>query len=131
MTFFIVNDPASAVDEFAAWDEYQALIESTTAGATPLALPVYEPDLARNRYTAVCNGGIGGMVHDGNGGASVKVKFVEHRPPKKTPVAKPTSKPGSGAANGTGDAASAAKRPDPNAAGKAEIARLEKQAFGP
>jgi hypothetical protein len=122
-TFHISNGPGNDVDEFAAWDEYQAHIESTTSGATPVALPVYHPDLARNRYTSVVNGGVGGMVHDGKGGATVKVKFLEYRPPKKKPVKKAESK---GAA-ATGPSA----RPDPNAAAKAELAALWDQARAP
>jgi hypothetical protein len=131
-TFYITNGPDSPIDEFAAWDEYQALIESTTAGTTPIALPVYHPDLARNRFTAVVNGGVGGMQHDGLGGASVKVKFLEHRPPRKKPVAKAKAKgAAAGAAPGTAAAKSARERPDPNAAAKRELAALRAQARAP
>lgn len=122
-TFYICNGPDSEIDEFAAWDEYQAHIESTTNGATPIALPCYHADLARQRYTHVSNGGVGGMVHDGKGGATVRVKFLEYRPPKKKPVKKAESK----GANPKGPNA----RPDPNAAAKAELAALRAQARAP
>lgn len=121
VTFLIANDPLSDIDEFAEWEKYQALIESTTAGAVPFALPVYHADLARNRYTAVSNGGIGGMVHDGKGGASVKVKFIEHRPPQKKAVSKATSK---GTANNPA-------KVDPNIAAKFKLELLRAQAQVP
>lgn len=122
VTFHICKDPQPGeVDLFAEWDEMQRIIESTTAGPKPFAQPVYHPDLLRNRYTSASNGGVGGMLHDGKGGATVKVKFIEHRPAKKKPVAKAESK----------GAAKSPTRVDPNAAAKAELEALRQQAFGP
>jgi hypothetical protein len=115
-------------DELEQWDDFQRLIESTTNGPKPTALPIYHPDLARNRYTEVVNRGVGGVVHDGKGGAQVKVKFGEHRPPKPKPIAKPVSKPAQTYA--TTDEGRRSP-PDPNAAAKQQLAGLLDQARQP
>jgi hypothetical protein len=126
-TFYLVDDgsdPDSPTD-FDLWEDFQKLIESTTNGPKPVALPIYHPDLARNRFTEVVNGGVDGMVHDDKGGATVKVKFQEHKPPKPKPPAKAQSKPGAaGGPPGT-------QKPDPNAAAKAELGRLVTEAKKP
>lgn len=122
--FFLADD--GAVDgptDFDEWEDFQRLIESTTNGPKPVALPCYHPDLARQRYTEVVSGGIGGLVHDGKGGARVKVKFLEYRPPKPKPPAKAQPK----ADNGTGTR----EKPDPNAAAKAQLAALLEKARQP
>lgn len=80
--FRLAYDPTAGIDDLADWDAFQAVIESSTAGAAPIALDIYHPDLARNGITAVTNGGVGGVEHDGKGGATVTVKFLEYRPPK-------------------------------------------------
>jgi hypothetical protein len=115
-------------DELEQWDDFQRLIESTTNGPKPIALPIYHPDLARNRYTEVVNRGVGGVLHDGKGGAMVKVKFGEHRPPKPKPVAKAVSKPAQTIA--TTDEGKRSP-PDPNAAAKQELAGLLEEARKP
>ncbi len=115
-------------DELEQWDDFQRLIESTTNGPKPIALPIYNPDLARNRYTEVVNRGVGGVVHDGKGGATVKVKFGEHRLPKPKPIAKPVSKPAQTYA--TTDEGRRSP-PDPNAAAKQQLAGLLDQARQP
>lgn len=108
-------------DDFDRWEDFQKLIESTTNGPKPFALPIYHPDLARNHFTEVTNGGISGMVHDGLGGATIVVTFLEYLPPKPKPAAKPTAKPSSGGGRvGT----TTVDKPDPNAAAKAELAEL-------
>lgn len=84
------DDLAETDDEFSRWDSFQALIESTTNGPEPRALPVYHPDLARIRITEVVNGGIGGFIHDGQGGVTVRVTFRKYLPPKPKPAAKAT-----------------------------------------
>jgi hypothetical protein len=125
-TFFLAEDDLSAPadeNDFDRWEEFQRLIESMTAGPTPVALPIYHPDLARNKFTEVSSGGVGGMVYDGKGGASVVVKFVEYKPPKPKPAAGAKAKPG-----GT---AGAQTKPDPNAAAKAELAALVAEAKKP
>lgn len=116
--------------DFDAWEDFQRLIESTTNGAKPIALPIYHPDLARNRYTEVVNRGIGGMVHDGLGGAKVIVKFGEHRPPKPKPAAKATAKPAATLAT-TDEGRRSPPPEDPNAAAKAELAALRQEAQKP
>lgn len=119
-------------DDFAAWEDFQRLIESTTNGPKPVALPIYHPDLARNKFTEVVNGGIGGMLHDGRGGRIVQVTFIEYKPPKPKPTAKAQPKPSQQYAAthdelGTGTRASE----DPNAAAKRELAGLVEEARRP
>lgn len=121
--FYLADD-----EEFAAWESFQRLIESTTNGPTPVALPIYNPDLALNRFTEVVNGGIGGVLHDGRGGRTVQVKFNEHKPPKPKPSAKAKAKPAQTYAN-----TDEGKRspPDPNADAKRELAGLVDEARRP
>lgn len=121
-TFTLAGDGQDEVDDFERWEEFQRLIESTTNGPKPVALSIFHPDLARQRITKVTNAGVGGMVHDGKGGATVVVKFQEYKPPKPKPVAKATAKGGSTAK---------AAAPDPNAARKAELAALYDEATKP
>ena len=108
------------VDELPDWESFQRVLESLTSGPEPTALPVYHPDLARNRYTEVSVAMIGGLVHDGKGGAQVVVKFIEYRPPKPKPAAGATPR---GSGQGAGEAPGA-QRPDPNAAAKRELDAL-------
>jgi len=101
-------------DDFDAWPAFQAQIESTINGATPKALDIYHPDLASQRITSVCQGKIGGAVHDGKGGQTRTVTFQEYFPPKKaggTPKGSVTK----------------TKAPDPNQAALDELAKLTKQ----
>lgn len=105
-TFHLVYDPYLDIDDIADWDTFQDLIESSTNGATPVALDIYHPDLARNRITSVVNGGIGGMEHDGKGGQKVTVKFLEYRPPKKK-----SSTGANGSKKGNGSAGSGVNDP--------------------
>ncbi len=123
------------LDDFDRWEDFQRLIESTTSGPTPIALPVYHPDLARNHFTEVTNGGVGGMVHDGRGGATIKVKFLEYKPAKPKPAAKAVAKPGATPAAAGGGAGAgggvAPQKPDPNAAKKRELADLLNKAKQP
>lgn len=118
--FTLANDETveGPNSDFALWESFQKLIESTTNGAKPFALPIYHPDLARQRITEVMNGGVGPMIHDGKGGATVKVRFVEYLPPKPKAAAKPAAK--AGARQGV----TTLEKPDPNAAAKAELAAL-------
>jgi hypothetical protein len=130
--FFLAADEVDedGRDDFDRWEDFQRLVESTTSGPSPVALPIYHPDLARNHFTAVTNGGIGGMVHDGQGGARIKVKFLEYKPPKPKPAAKAKPKAAGAAAPGsTGPAGNV--KPDPNAAAKAELAALLAEAKKP
>jgi hypothetical protein len=125
--FYLAGDDVDSVNgpsDFDVWEDFQRLIESTTNGPTPIALPIYHPDLARNKFTEVTNGGVGGMIHDGKGGAIVKVKFLEYRPPKPKPAAKAQPKPG-------GDNGAGPTKPDPNAKAKEELRRLREKANEP
>lgn len=127
VTFDLADD-----DDFDGWDPFQQLIESTTNGPAPVALPIYHPDLARNGFRDVVSAGISGMVYDGKGGAKVTVKFQEHRPPKPKIPQRATAKPGTGTAGAVGaDGAVTPPKPDPNAAARAELAALLTRAQGP
>jgi len=111
--------------DFDAWETFRRVVESMTNGPTPIALPIYHPDLAENGFTEVSSGGISGAVHDGKGGKTYTIKFIEYKPPKKKPSAKATAKPaGSPAGN-------PATPPDPNAKAKAELAALLAEARRP
>lgn len=92
-------------------------------GPEPVALPIYHPDLAANRFTEVCVATIGGVVRDERGGATVQVKFIEYRPPKPKPTKTARGRGGSAtppgsSGDGTGDAY------DPNAERKRELEEL-------
>lgn len=127
------------------WEDFQKLIESTTpTGGKPTALPISHPDLLRNRYTAVVNGGVSGCLHDGKGGRTYQVKFREYVPPKPKPVQKAAAKPtqqyaanpendvqGTGRREGTSTSTRDAPRNDPNAAAKRELAELNQIARQP
>lgn len=116
-SFYLVNDPVLGNDDFADWDAFARLIRSSLpAKGKPRALDVYHPDLAANDIHKVCCASIGGMAHDGKGGATVTAKFIEFRPPKPaggTPLGSKTSKA------------------DPNADLKAELAALLVEAKKP
>lgn len=110
--------------DFDAWESFARLIDSMTAGTAPFALPVYHPDLARANVTEVTNGGIGDAVHDGRGGVSHTVDFLEYKPEKPKTAGKPAAK---GAGKVAGPAGKPPK-PDPNARAKAELAALVAEA---
>jgi hypothetical protein len=124
-TFFLADQ-----EDFDRWEAFQRLIESMTNGPVPVALPVYNPDLARNHFTEVSGAMVGGMLHDARGGRTVQVKFIEYKPPKPKPTAKAKAKPAGKAAQGGPGAAPPAK-PDPNAAAKRELAGLLAEARKP
>lgn len=121
------TDDERGSNDFIEWDSFQALIESTTSGPAPVALPIYHPDLVRNGFTEVVNAGIGGMIRDDRGGATVQVKFREHRPPKPKPPATAKVKPSSG----TAKPGEPPPKPDPNADAKRELAGLLDEAKKP
>jgi hypothetical protein len=125
--FFLAGD--SRVDgdptDFDDWEDFQKLIESMTNGPRPVSLPIYHPDLARNGFTEVSSGGVGGMIHDGRGGALITVKFLEYKPPKPKVSAKAVAKPA--VRQGT----TVLVKPDPNAKAKAELEALLDQARQP
>ncbi len=120
-SFYLVLDPVLGLDEFEEWATFAAIIRSSLPPkGKPKALDIYHPDLAANDIKSVCQASISGMVHDGKGGATVTVKFLEYRPAKKkggTPsgsTTKATTKP-----------------PDPNADLKAQVASLLDEAHRP
>jgi hypothetical protein len=119
-SFYLVKDPVQELDEFAAWDSFAALIRSSLPNSgKPKALTIYHPDLSANDIKSVCQASIGGMAHDGKGGATVVVKFLEFRPAKKK----------GGSPNAT--KATTAAKVDPNADLKKQIDDLLKEAKKP
>jgi len=115
-SFALVKDPVLDIDEFADWETYVATLKAALPNSgPPKALDIYHPDLAANDIKSVTIESIGGMVHDGKGGATVVVKFLEYRPAKKKGGSPKGSKP-------------AAQKPDPNGDLKAQIYALLKQA---
>lgn len=81
--FHLIYDPTSGQDDFLRWEAFQILIEAMIQGGKPYALPIYHPDLARQRITEVCGAKVGGIVYDDKGGGTVEVEFIEYKPPKK------------------------------------------------
>jgi len=82
-TFHLVDDPSETVyGDFEAWDAFHDLCMVSVSEDKPIALEVVHPDLNRLGYTAVVLREMGDMVLDGKGGATVKVGFLEYRPPK-------------------------------------------------
>jgi len=100
-------------DDFDAWPTFLAVIDATVSGKTPKAVDVYHPDLAENGIKSVVKGTVAGAVHDGMGGVTRVVKFLEYKPPR----------PAGGSPNGSKSGA-ASKAPDPNQAALDEIAKL-------
>lgn len=115
-TFFFAT-----FEELDRWEELHRFLHSTVSGTKPKTFMIGHPDLTRNHILDVVVESIGKLTHDGKGGASVTVKFLEFRPPKRRPAAKPT----------TASRKLATSPPDPNAAAKAELAALLEQAKAP
>ncbi len=127
-SFYLAHDrfEDDGTNDFDNWEDFQRILESLVNGPAPIAVPIYHPDLARNKFTEVSVSSIGGLVHDGKGGATVVVEFIEYRPPKPKPAAGAAAKPGTGKGAGAG-----AAKPDPNAKAKAELAALVAEARKP
>jgi hypothetical protein len=121
VTFYLVDDGSAepGQSQFEQWDRFEKLIRSLTDASTPVALPIYHPDLARQGFTEVSNAGIGGVTRDKLGGRTVTVSFIEYKPPKKKPAAQAQAKPAA-----AGGATGAQKAPDPNAKAKQELKDL-------
>ena len=81
-TFQLSIDPVLGIDDFAAWDDFLLVLQSATAKKEPTALPILHPDLLELGIVQVVPKEIGGKVHDGKGGATVSVTFLEYLPPK-------------------------------------------------
>ncbi len=114
-------------NDFDDWETFQKLVDSLTSGPKPIALPIYHPALARQKFTEVSKGMVGGMTYDGLGGATVVVQFKEYKPAKPKPVAAATGKPRGGSRGGN----SAILADDPNAAAKRQLAALVEEANKP
>lgn len=116
-SFYLVKDEDLGVDDFAAWESFLELAKSTIAGATPKALDIYHPDLARNEIKSVVLKKVLGVVHDDTGGETHGLAFLEYLPPKKK----------GGAPMGSKSKSPTSAGPDPDAAALAEIERLTRQ----
>lgn len=121
----LVYDPVQGIDEFAEWDAFLPLLKSCTAGTEAKAYDFYHPDAERVDVSSAVVEFIGALKHDGRGGATVEVGFLEYAPPK----AKASSSPNGSKANSP--SGSNIDRPDPNAAAKEELANLLKEAQAP
>lgn len=133
-TFYLVDDGADDLNQFDAWDSFQKLIESTTNGTKPTALPIYHPDLARNGYTTVVKSSVSGMAYDGRGGATVVVEFIEYKPPKPKTAAKAQPKAAGATPTTYANTNEGPRSPppsDPNADAKRELDSLVNQASAP
>ncbi len=82
-TFALVRDDMLGVDEFEEWNVFVEYLMLANTTKPPKAFDVYHPDLALLRISSVVVASIGGVVHDGKGGATVVVEFLEYSPPKK------------------------------------------------
>lgn len=115
-SFYLVRDLSRGIDDLSLWPDFAALVLSTVSGATPKALDVYHPDLAASDIKSVVLKSLGGAVHDGKGGVTYVVKFLEYRPPKSK----------GGSPNGSKTKPKIDPN-DPNAAALAELAALTKK----
>lgn len=106
--FYLVD-----AEDFAAWPAFRRQINSTVSAKAPKAYDIYHPDLAANDIVSVVKGTVAGVVHDGKGGQRITVKFQEYKAPK------PKGGSPLGSKGKTG--------PDPDAAAKAELAKLTAQ----
>jgi len=107
---FTITLAFADAEDLDSWPAFRDHIKTTVKG-NGKALDIYYPDLAANDIKSVVMKSIGGMVHDGKGGQTVAIKFLEYKPPKPKKVT-----PSSSTSN--------AKAPDPNAAANAELAAL-------
>lgn len=126
---YLCIDPATGRDEFAEWDEFTPLLQSAQgADDEPIALDFYHPDATRLGIVSVVVEEIGGLQHDGKGGANVTVKFLEYWPPRSKTATGPS---GSTSGPVTYPAGPVNQPVDPNAAAKVQLANLVAQAQEP
>jgi len=112
---FAVEIYLATLEDFAAWDAFKEVIDSTVAGPTPKALDIYHPDLAEQGITSVVKAGTVGTKHDGKGGQTKIVRFQEYAPPQ----------PKTGTVSGSSTSSKREREEnDPNAAANAELKRL-------
>jgi hypothetical protein len=82
-TFYLVKDIAQGIDDFAAWDAFRAIVESTVSSPTsPRPTDIYHPYLVEQGITSVVKGTVLGTLDDGKGGQTRAVKFLQYKPPK-------------------------------------------------
>ncbi len=83
--FYLTNEPnANGHSDFDHWDKFQKRLEAAVApGKKPRALEIFHPDLARVHITSATVGSISGMTLDKKGGGTIRVHFIEFRPPKR------------------------------------------------
>lgn len=126
---YLVYDPTENVDEYAEWDDFVALLKRSTSEEEAQALEFYHPDAAQLECGAVVVEEIGGLQHDGMGGATVVVGYLEYRPPKP----KETSTPSGAKAGGTDPSRGNydSTEVDPNQKAKDELAELLEEAKKP
>ncbi len=110
-TFFLLRDDVQGIDDLEEWPAFVGLIKSSVSGSNVKALDVYHPDLVANGITQLVPKKIGGAVHDGKGGQTIAITFLEYRAPK----------PAGGQLRGT------KKKPDPDQALLDEVSRLTAQ----
>ncbi len=118
-TFSLAIDPIQGIDDFELWDDFAEELWSTIppkSGKKPVAKDIYHPDLERNGFKAVILQEMGGMQHDGKGGATIAVKLSEYFPPKPVSTGNPKPK---------------VDPNDPITKAQAQFDALKKEAFGP
>ena len=114
-SFYLADD-----DDRDAWDVTEkALAALLPKSGRPKATSCFHPDLVSRGLSDVVVQSIGGMQHDGKGGSTVVVKFIEHLPAKKHKPTQPEARK------------SGKTITDPNAAAKAELNALLEQAKSP
>lgn len=118
--FFLWKE--DGVDHYAAWEEFEKLFKKPIAKKDAKALDIYHPQLDGLGIKSVVVRSFTKPKPDGKGGATVKVKFLEYKPPKPKAAGKPK---GSAANAGKGaDGTPGNKPPDPNQAKKDTVAAL-------
>ena len=121
VTFWLWKDYDTNIDHFELWDAFQDQLESFNSGPEARAFEVYHPVLSRQGYTELRLKKIYGQQFLPTGEALVRVDFSQHLPPReKKPVKVAASQ-----------VSPISKKVDPNAAAKAELAALVKEAQEP
>jgi hypothetical protein len=105
-------------DWFEAWEQFKPILSKPVAKNANKALDIYHPQLEGLGIGSVVVKGWTEPVPDGQGGATVKIKFLQYAPPKPKAAGKPKGSAGAGG----GGAGGANEKPDPNADVKAQIA---------
>lgn len=124
ISFFLWHEPGQE-NHFTGWVRFRELF-ALTRGESARALDIYHPDLALLGIASVVIENEGQIVHDGKGGATVQVDFLEFRKPKKKAAVAIAGAQGS--IGGATAGLRGAFEPDPNADLKAQLA-LDVQAF--